>query len=150
MKQPSAVLLIGIPASGKSTFYKTFFFDSHVRINRDMLRTKHREKLLMEACLAGGQSYVLDNTNVTRLGRAHQIATAKRFGFRVVGYYFRSKADEALARNRLREGTARIPDVAVLGLAGRLELPAPEEGFDELWYVRLNPGGGFLIEKWHR
>lgn len=148
MKQPSAVLLIGIPASGKSTFYKRFLFDSHVRINRDMLRTGHREKLLLEACLAGKQSYAVDNTNVTRSGREHLIALAKEAGFRVIGYYFRSRVDEALARNRQRQGMARIPDQGILGLAGRLERPALEEGFDELWYIQIGAGGGFVVEKW--
>ncbi|UFS69428.1 AAA family ATPase [Geomonas sp. RF6] len=148
MKQASAVIMIGIPASGKSTFYKSFLFDSHVRINRDMLRTRHREKLLLEACLAGRQSYVVDNTNLTRIGRARHIGMAKEAGFRVIGYYFRSKVDESMERNRLRQGSARVPDQAIFGLAARLERPSLNEGFDELWYVYLNESGGFLVEKW--
>jgi len=39
------VLFIGIPATGKSTFYKERFFRTHVRVNRDMLRTARREEL---------------------------------------------------------------------------------------------------------
>ena len=41
-----AVILIGIQGSGKSTFYRERFFDTHVRINLDMLKTRQREKLL--------------------------------------------------------------------------------------------------------
>ena len=48
-----AVILIGIQASGKSSFYKERFFDTHVRINLDMLKTKHRQRVLLDACLAG-------------------------------------------------------------------------------------------------
>jgi len=59
-----AVILIGIQASGKSSFYKERFFDTHVRINLDMLKTKHRQRVLLDACLAGKQPFVVDNTNV--------------------------------------------------------------------------------------
>jgi predicted kinase len=44
-----AVIFVGIQGTGKSTFYKERFFDTHVRINLDMLKTRHREKLLVQA-----------------------------------------------------------------------------------------------------
>ncbi|MEN3294973.1 MAG: hypothetical protein V7642_4226, partial [Burkholderiales bacterium] len=39
------LLFIGIQASGKSTFYKERFFDTHVRISMDLLRTRNRESV---------------------------------------------------------------------------------------------------------
>lgn len=36
-----------------------------------------------------------------------------------------------------------VPDAAVLGRAGKLELPTRAEGFDELFFVRLSASGGF-------
>ena len=81
-----AVILIGIQASGKSSFYKERFFDTHVRINLDMLKTKHRQRVLLDACLAGKQPFVVDNTNVTEDVRSPLIGWAKAAGFRVVGY----------------------------------------------------------------
>ena len=48
-----AVLFIGIQATGKSSFYLERFFRTHVRFNGDMLRTRHREELLVQACLEG-------------------------------------------------------------------------------------------------
>ena len=36
------IILMGIQASGKSTFYRQKFADSHIRINLDMLKTRHR------------------------------------------------------------------------------------------------------------
>jgi hypothetical protein len=65
-----AVLLIGVQGCGKSTFYKERFFDTHVRISRDMLKTKGRERLLLGACLAAKQPFVLDNTNALASQRA--------------------------------------------------------------------------------
>src|SRR5689334_2351199 len=96
MAIPTAILLIGIPASGKSTFCRERLFDSHVRINLDQLKSRNREKLLLEACVAGGQSFVVDNTNATKKGRHHYICLAKGAGFRVIGYYFSSRVSEAL------------------------------------------------------
>ncbi|HEU4420458.1 MAG TPA: hypothetical protein VFT55_16090 [Planctomycetota bacterium] len=46
-----AVWLIGIPASGKSSFYAATFAATHLRINLDMLRTRHREGELIATCL---------------------------------------------------------------------------------------------------
>ena len=145
---PTLVILIGIPASGKSSFCRSYLYDSHVRINRDQLKTKYREHLLLDACICGRQSFVVDNTNVSRAVRAPFIAQARKTGFRVIGYYFSSMLDEALERNRQREGTARIPDQGVAGMARRLELPDYGEGFDELWYVRMDGSGGFQVEEW--
>ncbi|MEO1133121.1 MAG: ATP-binding protein, partial [Cyanobacteria bacterium J06639_1] len=56
-----AIIFIGIQASGKSTFFAQKFADTHVRINLDMLKTRHREKCLLETCLEIGQPFVVDN-----------------------------------------------------------------------------------------
>jgi predicted kinase len=85
-----AVILIGIQAVGKSTFYYQRFFDTHMRINLDMLRTRRREQILVEACLTAKQSFVVDNTNVTRAERARYIPLARAAQFHIVGYYFQS------------------------------------------------------------
>ena len=58
-----ALIFVGLQASGKSTFYKERFFTTHLRINLDMLRTRHRERLLIGACLEAKQPFVVDNTN---------------------------------------------------------------------------------------
>jgi len=143
-----AVILIGIQGSGKSTFYRERFFDTHLRISLDLLRTRHREKILLRACLEGKQSFVVDNTNVTLADRQRYLVPAKESGFIVTGYYFSSRLDEALARNRQRTGKQRIPDRGVAGTYKRLELPSPDEGFDRLYYVRIVESGQFVVEEW--
>jgi predicted kinase len=143
-----AVILIGIQGSGKSTFYRERFFDTHVRISLDLLRTRSREKLLLRACLEGKQSFVIDNTNVTAADRQRYIVPAKASGFIVTGYYFSSKLDEALARNRQRTGKRRIPDRGVAGTYKRLELSGLVEGFDRLYYVRIAGNGQIIVEEW--
>lgn len=130
------VLFIGIPGSGKSTFYAQRFLNTHVRVNRDMLRTENRERILIEACLRAKQPFVVDNTNVTREKRAAYISLAKEAGFRVVGYFFDCGVDEALKRNEQRAGKARVPNVAIFSMAKKLEAPTRDEGFDKLFRVK--------------
>lgn len=140
------IIFTGIQAAGKSCFFRARFFDTHVRINLDMLKTRHREKLLFEACLAAKQPVVVDNTNLTRADRANYIQAGQAHGFRVIGYYFRSVIAESLRRNTGREAEKQVPERGVLGAAGRLEIPDPGEGFDALFYVKLDDG--FVVEPW--
>ncbi len=37
------IIFTGIPASGKSSFYKELFFNSHLRISMDLLNTRNKE-----------------------------------------------------------------------------------------------------------
>lgn len=142
------ILFIGIQATGKSRFFKERFSDTHVRINMDMLRTRHREQILIDACLNAKQPFVVDNTNVSRAERVRYIHSAKAADFRVIGYYFSSRVATALERNATRSGKCRIPDVGILGTAARLETPQMDEGFDDLYFVQIKPPGEFLVEEW--
>jgi predicted kinase len=142
------VIFAGIPASGKSTFYMQRFFETHVRINLDMLRTRHREQVLMQACLAARQRFVVDNTNVTREDRARYIVPAKAAHFRVAGYYFQSSLGASIERNRGRSAAREVPVKGITATYHRLEIPTVDEGFDELFYVAINPEGGFTVRLW--
>ena len=143
------VLFIGIPGSGKSTFYRERFFDTHVRINLDMLKTRHREMTLIQACIAARQPFVVDNTNVSTVERARYIPLARQVGYRVVGVYFRSNLAEALKRNQQRAGKALVPAQGVRARFNLLELPHVSEGFDQLYYVWIDPfTSRFNIEEW--
>ncbi len=143
-----AVIFVGIQGAGKSTFFKERFFDSHIRINLDMLRTRHREKLIFEACLEAKQKFVLDNTNLTREEREKYIVKAKSFGFKVIGYYFQTNLTKAIEQNNKREGKAKIPERGLLGAFKRLQIPNFAEGFDELLYVWVDDENRFVVENW--
>jgi predicted kinase len=142
-----AVLLIGVQGSGKTTFYIERFLASHIRISRDMLKTRHRQRLLISACLAAKQSFVVDNTNFLRLQRAEIIGAAKSAGFRVTGYYFHCKLRDALRRNSQRKGEV-IPRIGVVVTYKRLEPPTLSEGFDSLSIVEINAANEFVVRAW--
>lgn len=144
-----AVILIGIQGTGKSTFCRERLFHTHVRINLDMLQSRYRETILLTACLNAKQSFAVDNTNATTEERARYIAPARAAGFRVVGYYFESRVQDALVRNEQRPPGQRVPERGVRGTAGRLQLPSRKEGFDALYFVRLGATPGeFVVEEW--
>lgn len=143
-----AVIFIGIQASGKSTFYRQRFFETHVRINRDMLKTANRENALLQACLGTGQPFVIDKMNLTAGHRERYIEAARAAGFRVVGYFFQSNLMDCLDRNAARTGPQRIPDPGIRGAAAQLQPPAIQEGFDEIFSVRIDGHGEFIVEPW--
>jgi len=135
------VILIGLPAAGKSTFYRERFAGTHDHISKDLLRNNRRperrqEQLILES-LSHGRSLVVDNTNASAAIRAPLIQAARAHGAKITGYYFPTEAGAALRRNRAREGKDRVPDVAIFAVRKRLEPPSAAEGFDELFEVKL-------------
>lgn len=143
-----AIIFIGIQATGKSTFFQQRFFNTHIRINLDMLKTRNRERVLLAACLEAKQPFVIDNTNLTREARANYIKQAKAAGFRVTGYYFKSALQDALERNRQRSGKALIPEKGIIGAHRKLEPPSLGEGFDRLFCVEIAENGQFIVKEW--
>jgi predicted kinase len=143
-----AVIFIGIQGSGKTTFYKARFFESHVRVSRDMLKTRHRERLILNTCLASKQPLVVDNTNALRNQRAEFIAPARMAGFRVIGYYFKCELKELLRRNRERPEGQFVPPAGVISTYKRLQLPSWSEGFDDLQVIEINEANQFVVREW--
>jgi predicted kinase len=135
------VVLCGIQGAGKSTFARERFFDTHVRISRDLLRTANREAIFLRACLQTRQPFVVDKVNATRADRATYLQPALAAGYRATAYWFDVRPRDALARNARREGRAQIPVQAILGTYKRLEVPRADEGFADVWRVEVAEGG---------
>jgi predicted kinase len=143
------IVLVGLQGAGKSTFFRRHFEGDYAHISMDLLRNNRhparRQLQLLREALSAGRSAVADNTNPTLADRAALIALGREFGARVVGYFFEPDVRGSLARNREREGKARVPDVAIFATRKKLQAPSRAEGFDELYAVRLGPDGGFEV-----
>lgn len=147
------VLFIGLQASGKSSFYRARLAATHELVSKDLMpnhpRPERRQRLLIAEALTRGASVVVDNTNPTREVRAPLIAIGRAAGAEIVGYWFDATAGACLARNRQREGRARVPDVAIFATRKILTPPTLDEGFDRLWRVTLAVDeGAFAVEPW--
>ena len=141
-----AVILIGIQGSGKTTFYRERFSETHVRVSLDDLRTRERERALVRECLKGGRPFVVDNTNVLASERAVYIAAAKVAGFWVTAYHFRVPLRAAIARNNRRPPGEIIPVPALIATLKRLQPPTFDEGFDQIYTVELTADNRFLVQ----
>lgn len=141
------ILFIGIQASGKTTFYNRYFKETYEHINLDTLHTRNKERIAIEQCVAHGKSFVVDNTNPQKIDRESYIRTAKAHNYRIVGCYFKSGISECVSRNENRTGKAKVPACAIAATSNKLELPDYEEGFDKIYYVRVE-GTDTIIENW--
>ncbi len=143
------VVLIGLPAAGKSTFFRRYFAATHVHLSKDLWpktagRDARQQRLLDEA-LAAGRSVVVDNTNPTAAERARIIAAARARGARVVGYFLDVTTRAAIARNEGRSGREKVPKVAIFTVAKRFERPTLAEGFDQLFVAQPDREGALHI-----
>lgn len=124
------ILTVGIPGSGKSTWAKAEIAkdpSNWVRINNDDMRammngsvwsadyekiiTDMRNYLIRDA-LKRNKNVIIDNL---KLNKRHfddtcKIAKSLNKNVQVIEKDFYVELDEALARNALREGSARVPD----------------------------------------
>ncbi|HEX6161658.1 MAG TPA: ATP-binding protein [Thermoanaerobaculia bacterium] len=137
------VLLVGLQASGKSTYYRDRLAETHVLVSKDLMPNNRnrdvRQLALIEAALAEGKSVAVDNTNPTPAVRAPLIALGKRYNARVIACYFETNVKDSVVRNRRREGRARVPDVAIFSTAKKLVPPAFAEGFDQVHVIAAPP-----------
>lgn len=144
--------MIGLQASGKSTFCRQYWAATHELVSKDLMRNNknraRRQAQLVEAALQAGRSVVVDNTNPTVEARASLIELGKLYGVQILGYYFQSKASDCLERNQQRTGKARVPYVGIFATAKKLVPPAYAEGFHQLFYVKMTENSAFEIRAW--
>lgn len=139
------IIFIGIQGSGKSTFYKERFFNTHIRIGLDLLKTRHRESLFIQTCYNSLMRFAIDNTNPTTFDRARYLKNAKQNKYLVSGYFFDTTLEDALLRNSFRKGKEFIPEKGIRATMKKLIIPKMCEGFDELFKVTIK-NNIFLVE----
>lgn len=146
------VLVMGLPAAGKSTVARTFAADGYLRLNRDDTggSLKGLLPLLDRAVASGRTRVVLDNTYVSRASRAPVVQAASRHGLPVRCVWLATSIEDAQinAVSRILDRYGRLPGPDELRAIGRdvsafgpmvqfryqrdLEPPDPSEGFSSV------------------
>lgn len=122
--------------AGKTTWFAEQLAQTHVHASRDVQKTAAAEAAVIADCLKSGRSFVIDDTNATRVSRAPYIRAAKAAGFRVIACFFDTPVRTAIGRNNHRKDKRPIPVPAILRTAKQIEKPSIEEGFDEIRTIR--------------
>ena len=143
---PVMAIMTGIQGSGKSTFCKNYL-SAYDRINLDTLHTRNKENIAIDEAFRAGNDMVIDNTNPTVEDRKKYILKAKENRYKIACYFMQSRIQECIARNEQREGKEKVPTIAITATSKKLEMPSYEEGFDELYFVRITDTGT-VVEKW--
>ncbi|MGW1805408.1 AAA family ATPase [Streptomyces sp. NPDC002078] len=145
-------VLVGLQASGKSTFYARCLSGRYALVSKDLFprgaKNKQRRQMrLVEEHLAAGRPVAVDNTNPSPQEWGPLVEMAHRHGATVTAYWFPPDVAGSLRRNAARAGRERVPDVGVLATLKRLREPSPADGFDEVREVRFDGRGGFDVRE---
>ncbi|WP_189856783.1 ATP-binding protein [Streptomyces poonensis] len=143
-------VLVGLQASGKSTFYGQCLSGRYGLVSKDLFprgaRNKQRRQMrLVEEHLAAGRSVAVDNTNPSPREWAPLVDLAHAYGATATAYWFPPDVSGSLRRNAAREGRDRVPDVGVLATLEQLREPSPADGFDVVRKVCFDGRGGFEV-----
>jgi len=144
----TVVLAIGLPGSGKSSWFKRhnihplssdllrelLFDDAQEQRFQDLVFSNLRSMLKARLIARRPMNYV-DATNLTPHDRHSWIKLAKDYGYDVQGVFFDVPLEVCLERHQ-RRGRA-VPEDIMRKMAGKLKPPTFEEGFSKITVVRV-------------
>lgn len=142
------VLAIGLPGSGKSSWFKRhnihplssdllrelLFDDAQEQRFQDLVFSNLRSMLKARLIARRPMNYV-DATNLTPHDRHSWIKLAKDYGYDVQGLFFDVPLEVCMERHQ-RRGRV-VPDEIMRKMAGKLKPPTFDEGFSKITVVRV-------------
>jgi len=133
-KTKTVMVLVGYPASGKSTFVKNVLrTNGYDCVSRDELRTMSKCLKQAKQLLEKNTSIVVDNLNASVADREKWIELGQEMKAEIVAVHFRVPMTRALEWNKKRE--KKIPAVVFYAFRKKFELPTLDEGFDHIYSI---------------
>jgi predicted kinase len=144
----AVILAIGLPGSGKSSWFKRngitplssdmvrmlLFDDAQEQRFQDLVFSNLRSMLKARLIARRPLNYV-DATNLTPHERHSWIKLAKDYGYEVQAVFFDVPVEVCLERNRRRERS--VDEDVMRRMAAKLKAPTFEEGFSKVTVVRV-------------
>lgn len=151
------VLAIGLPGSGKTTWYKrrgvtplssdllrTLLFDDITEQRYQGLVFSTLRSLLRARLIAKMPWNYVDATNLSPHERKQWIKMAKSFGYEVQAVFFDVPLAVCMERNSKRERV--VTDEVMQKMAERLRPPTFKEGFEKITVVRVKGHAGAGVQ----
>lgn len=145
MKFPVLYVAVGLPASGKSTFFRNNRFENTVYVSRDLIRYnlldddekyfEHENEVFktfvntISFALKSDQNVIADATHLTHKSRAKLINAINKHItlYSIVFVYFDTPYEECIDRNEHRSGRAYVPEKVIENMNNSLEIPQLSE-----------------------
>ena len=142
------VLAIGLPGSGKSSWFKRhnvvplssdmvrslLFDDVREQRYQDLVFSNLRSMLKARLIAKRPMNYV-DATNLTPQERQHWIKLAKDYNYEVHAVFFDVPLEVCVERHQRRDRV--VPEDIMRRMAAKLKAPAFDEGFAKITVVRV-------------
>jgi predicted kinase len=142
------VLAIGLPGSGKSSWFKrhnitplssdllrTLLFDDATEQRFQDLVFSNLRSMLKARLIARRPMNYVDATNLSPRERHTWIKMARDYGYEVHAVFFDVPVEVCLERNQRRERS--VPEDVMQRMAAKMRPPAFEEGFAKITVVRV-------------
>lgn len=151
---PTLYMLIGVPASGKSTWAKSNrgnaivassdeyieqqakklgstysdVFDDYIKLANNYAISRAKQ------AFSDKQDLIWDQTNLTKNGRRNKLKIVPN-NYKKVAIFFPTPHEDVLRKRLASRSGKNIPDYVMSSMIKTLEKPTKDEGFDEVIIV---------------